>query len=250
MAYSQTDIDNIVDEIVNQYNGQTVTYFGSFTGDSIAPVAYYVDKLRGTSPPPPMANNRADGWGIDFPNALASIFIHEVYRAGKNYPKGTILIWDTPHIAIVLTSSDSNIVEVFEQTPEPEQTACGIRERIVNGQRRTCIYALVPIVAVPETLVQPETEHYTVPVVPPYKAPMGALQVPVKEQRVYIRNTVLKFSAYTKAIKHEDAIGTYPAGNYYIYRQTGGMMNITKVQGTIGFWINPADNREYGSIKS
>src|ERR1700741_433497 len=116
MSYSQSQINSIVDEIVSQYEGQRITYFGSFAGDSVAPVAHYIDKIRGTSPPPPMANDRADDWGINFPNALAPFFYHEIYRTDKHYPKGTILIWDTPHIAITIKSDGTNIVKVFEQS--------------------------------------------------------------------------------------------------------------------------------------
>lgn len=35
---------------------------------------------------------------------------------------------------------------------------------------------------------------------------------------------------------------SYPAGEYYIYREYNGMLNITKKAGSAGGWINPADN--------
>src|SRR5882757_8354698 len=111
----QTDIDNVINSITNEFTGRSISYHGSYPNECSVPVAYYVDRLRGTSPVPSMANNRADGWGVAFPQALAPHFTHERFQVGKQYPRGTILMWNSPHIAIVLHSDGSNNVQVFEQ---------------------------------------------------------------------------------------------------------------------------------------
>ena len=40
---------------------------------------------------------------------------------------------------------------------------------------------------------------------------------------------------------------TVPAGTYFVYNQSAGMVNISRVQGVPGWWINPADNT--GSVQ-
>lgn len=226
MAYSQLDISNILDEMVRQYRGQVITYFGSFPGESIVPVAYYVDKLRGTSPIPSLVNNRADDWGTNFPSTLAPLFTHEAYQTDKKYPKGTILTWDTPHIAIVIYSDGTNTIKVFEQNANPDGSGCHIKDRIVNGNRQTCSYALVPIVSV----------------VPPHLLPKGAIRLPMKNKKYYVCKSIFGFSAYSNAVQHKDATGAVAQGNYYIFRETSGMLNLTKLKGYAGYWINPEDN--------
>jgi len=239
MTYSRSDISNIVDEIVEQYRGQRISYFGSFLGDARVPVLYYVDKLRDTSPAPAMYNNRLDGWGIEFPIGLMSLFTHEEYQTDKAYPKGTILIWNTPHIAIVVSSDGTNTVKVLEQNAELDGKPCGVRDRTVNGQRRICTYALVPIFSdqepIRQIVIRPAPSPH------PYKPPMAPLKLPVKERKIYIRNPVPGFSAYTRATKHDGSIAMVPTGNYYIYRELGGMLNIHKDRNTPGYWIDPAD---------
>lgn len=47
----------------------------------------------------------------------------------------------------------------------------------------------------------------------------------------------------SNAKNRKSAVGTYSAGTYYIYKESGGMINITKKKGSPGGWINPADNK-------
>ena len=44
------------------------------------------------------------------------------------------------------------------------------------------------------------------------------------------------------ASKMINSVTSYPAGNYYIYKIYNGMLNITKIQGNPGIWINPSQN--------
>ena len=241
MAYSQSDIGKIVDGIVNQYNGQRISYFGSFPGASRVPIAYYIDELRGTSPAPPMANDRADGWGTDFPVALAALFRHEVCKKNLSYPKGTILMWDTPHTAIVLYSEGGPTARVFEQGAELGNSPCIVRSRTISD----CTYALIPIVkniTMPKKVTFGPVNIPAATVIARYNAPKGGLKLPVKEEKIYIRTTILGFSSYTTAAQHKNAVSTVSSGNYYVYRQTDGMLNICKEPRTPGYWINPTDN--------
>lgn len=52
-------------------------------------------------------------------------------------------------------------------------------------------------------------------------------------------------SVYTNAndAKYRtNSAGVYDAGQYYIYKSYGGMLNISRTSGTAGAWINPEDN--------
>lgn len=242
----QADIDNIVNQIVNDYTGRSIAYFGSYPNECSVPVAYYVDKLRGTSPVPGMANNRADGWGVSFPNALSPHFVHETYQPGRVYPRGTILMWNSPHIAIVLHSDGSNNVQVFEQNADPNGSVCGTKNRIINNAYHTCTYALIPIISVPPSppIPAPIAPPVVTPVVvpDPPNPPSGALPVPIPITRYSVVKTILAFLAYTKAASHEDANTTLSEGSYYLCKETGGMLLLKKSMDGIGYWINPADN--------
>lgn len=41
------------------------------------------------------------------------------------------------------------------------------------------------------------------------------------------------------AKNQNNSVGSYPAGTYYIYKKSDGMINITKTKGKAGAWINP-----------
>lgn len=141
---TQTAINNAVNSVVNQYTGLTIAYPGVDLGQCPAPVCYYLRELG--CPIPAMAHNRADGWGVSFPGELTPFFMHEVFQPGKPYPKGTILMWNSPHIAIVLSSDGSNNAEVFEQNADPDGAPCHSISRAVTNGFHTCTYALIPIV--------------------------------------------------------------------------------------------------------
>lgn len=146
---TQNDVNNAVNQVVNQLTASTPKAFpnGTYMGECTVPIVWYLDALN--IPVPAMANDRADGWGTDFPATLAPYFTHEAYQAGNAYPEGTVLMWNSPHIAIVVSSDGSNSVKVFEQNADPDGAPCQIANRVVNNQYHTCTYALVPIVSAP-----------------------------------------------------------------------------------------------------
>lgn len=63
------------------------------------------------------------------------------------------------------------------------------------------------------------------------------------EGSVYELNSTVK-GYYTSedASDKKDAVTEYKSGDYYIYKEAGGMLNISRVKGEPGAWINPKDN--------
>lgn len=149
MAYLQSDIDNIVNGIVNRFTGQRIAFpNGNYPGECTAPIVWYLTNMG--APIPYMYGDRADGWGVQFPVELAPYFRHEAFQPGKAYPRGTILMWNSPHIAIVLADSGGdNGVLCFEQNADPDGAPCGIHNRTLNTSTRTCTYAIIPIIEEP-----------------------------------------------------------------------------------------------------
>jgi hypothetical protein len=135
----------VLNELVTQYNNRSISYRGAYPNECIAPVCHYVERLTSLTDLPEMNGAQADGWGVAFPEALAPYFKHQAYQPGVSYPAGTLLIWNTPHIAIVIESDGSDTVTVFEQNADPDGSACGIKQRPVNTDYYSCTFALIPI---------------------------------------------------------------------------------------------------------
>lgn len=153
------DISNAVNAVINAYpNGSRIGFSGVEVGQCPAPTYEYLARLG--APIVPMANARADGWGTNFPSELAPYFDHEAFQLGKQYPEGTIYMWNSPHIAFLVAPSDgSNTVKVFEQNADPDGAGCQVFNRTLNTSTHTCTYVLVPITDAPAPVV---------PVGPPY----------------------------------------------------------------------------------
>jgi len=109
-----------------------------------------------------MANNRADGWGTIPPAELRPYFTFETYQAGKAYPYGSIMMWNSPpdsHIAIVLHCDGSNWIQVFEQNADPTGSVCGTKNREVNNIYHKANYVMVPIVQAPAPPTPPVPKY-------------------------------------------------------------------------------------------
>lgn len=65
---------------------------------------------------------------------------------------------------------------------------------------------------------------------------------------VYSNITVYMNASDADAGKND--VGTYAAGEYYIYKNFAGMINITKHENVPGAWINPLDNKDNAPIAS
>lgn len=220
------DVANAVNQIVNKYTGQTIAMpNGTYKGQCSVPAVEYVMALTGLpfTSIPPMAGDSAEGWGLSFPQALASYFTHEPYQAGKAYPKGTLLIWNSPHIAIVLSPPTSNTVDVFEQDADPNGSPCHSATRTINMSTHNCVYALVPITTA--TVSTPSTPST------------------VSASGNYVLNKgVPGYREASQAAAHADQADTVQPNVYSIFNEAGGMINVTSKAGEAGSWINPADN--------
>ena len=50
------------------------------------------------------------------------------------------------------------------------------------------------------------------------------------------------YKTANNAKNRKDYVGYYATGKYYVFNESGGMINITKKAGVAGGWINPEDN--------
>lgn len=150
--------------IINNVKGR-VGFPGTneYEGECTAPIVWLFDHVG--IPVPSMANDRADGWGTNFPAELAPFFSHEAFQAGRSYPEGTILMWNSPHIAVVISSDGSNTVKVLEQNADPDGAPVQVANRVINNSFHEANFALVP------TMTNPAPEP----------APAPAPAVPVNE---------------------------------------------------------------------
>ncbi|MDO4813717.1 MAG: M23 family metallopeptidase [Gemella sp.] len=65
-----------------------------------------------------------------------------------------------------------------------------------------------------------------------------------KQTNAYTLNNDVK--VYNNAVAAKSQKGsksTYKSGNYFIFKEFNGMLNISRVSGRAGAWINPADNK-------
>lgn len=237
---TQADIHTIVDEIVRIYDTQLIAFpNGNYRGQCSVVVAYYVERLTGEVAPH-MANDRADGWGTNFPAELGFSFRHERYQPGKAYPKGTILIWNSPHIAIVLSSNGGATVAVFEQNADPDGSPCHSAIRTVNNQFHTCTFALLPIVNDPIPIVSP-APIIPLPPPPPPAPPFAPVAAPSTD-KYGVLVAVPGYTTSNQAANRLNSSTTVSNGLYFVYNRAHGMLNVTRDPRYPGSWINPADN--------
>jgi len=62
--------------------------------------------------------------------------------------------------------------------------------------------------------------------------------VPESGNTVKLTSETEKYSNAADAKAKTGSLGTYPAGTYYVYKVSGGMVNVTKTPGIPGAWIN------------
>lgn len=234
---TQQQVTDAVNSIVNTYTGKAESYLGMDQGQCTVPVKYYVNALAGGTVAPSTGDDRADGYYTNFPEPLGNYFAKQAYQAGIAYPKGTILIWNSPHCAIVLSSDGSNTVEVFEQNADPDGSPCHSASRTVNEAAHTCIGALVPLItATPPPAAAPE------PAPTPAKLPEGALNADSPPYKPIVKD-IPGYTNATNAANHTNPADTVKAGsNYFLFTTKYGMDNVTLISGEAGSWINPSDN--------
>lgn len=159
---TQQQVNNAVDAIVSK-NGQNKTRIGApgvEVGQCPAPVVELVLSLG--APAPSMFGDRADGWGVEFPASLAPFLTHEAFQPGKVYPKGTILMFNSPHICMVLDSTGGNTASVYEQNADPDGSPCHTATRTLNASTHKATWALIWNVTSPVSPVPQPTTNKTV----------------------------------------------------------------------------------------
>ena len=160
----QTQVNKAVDATVAALNGKRVAMpNGAYMGECTAPVTRYLVNL-GCPWNLAMYGDRADGWGVSFPSPLAPYFTHEAFKPGKKYPKGSIIMWNSPHIAVATANTDgSSHAQVFEQNADPDGSPCKTFNRELSNGYRTATYVLIPKVDVPKPAAPvPAAVYYTV----------------------------------------------------------------------------------------
>jgi hypothetical protein len=150
----QVDIDTALNQVINDFTGKRIAMpNGQYQGECTAPITWYLQYL-GLPWNLPMHNVRADGWGVVHPPQLTPFFNFEDFQPGKAYPRGSILMWDSPHIAIVHSDAGGdNAVTCFEQNADPDGSPCGLHIRQLNTASHHATYAMVPIVEVGPPMV-------------------------------------------------------------------------------------------------
>jgi hypothetical protein len=227
MSKTQTEIDNIVDSTLAPLAGVKLEWpGGKLRGECTVPVQrYYVPAITGQAAPY-MANDRADGWGVAPPASLLPFFDIQRFEAGRAYPKGTIMMWDSPHIAVLAENYDGGTYGTFwEQNADPEGSPFGRHVRGINISHHAN-YVAIPKVSVPAPAPTPTPQ-------PVQAAPAAGYHLVVE---------VAGYLTSNGAANHIDPHGTVPAGDYVVFNEAHGMVNISRVSGQPGWWINPSDN--------
>lgn len=145
---TQAEIDAAAQAVIKEYEGEFCDAGGDTNKQCTAPVIKFLQKLG--IPVPPMANDRADGWGTKFPAELAPHFTHEAFRVGTKYPEGTVMMFNSPHICFAAAETNgSNTAEVFEQNADPDGSKCHTFNRVLANEYHEATYVLIPKVAAP-----------------------------------------------------------------------------------------------------
>jgi hypothetical protein len=198
------------------------------------------------------------------------VTLNEWFKAHGAFIDGDLLAWTSitqfapeMHVASPVTdspmpSSDNAIVQFHYQSVQHPWLAngqpnmidhyCAV-DRIENGQ--------LFIVDSWDGLVKGPTAYeatYHKPVcwvtyqksAPAPAAPPTPPAAPVVAPNLSDTYAVLKpldgFINASFAAAHQQSNSTVPPGKYYVYRRYTGMVNITRIAGQPGWWINPEDN--------
>lgn len=67
---------------------------------------------------------------------------------------------------------------------------------------------------------------------------------PKVNDKIEVFQTIAVYMNAADAAKGVNSVGTYPAGEYFVYRNYSGMVNVTRFADVPGAWINPGDNKD------
>lgn len=110
-----------IEEFYTKYNNKTWGYpTGSYVGECLSLVKWYIKECFGIDPPP-SGSNSAYGYWSNFPSPLGTLFEKVVNTPTAIPPLGSIPIWDTTvgngsgHIDIVLEDATTTHFTGFDQ---------------------------------------------------------------------------------------------------------------------------------------
>lgn len=106
------------------------------------------------------------------------------------------------------------------------------------------MYNISKVVGVPGAWINPGTvtnpqPTTTTPISTTPTTTTAVTKAPVVGGEYKISTSVKIYGTADDALNKVSSIGSYSAGNYYIYKSFNGMLNISKTPGVPGAWMNP-----------
>lgn len=161
----QSQIDDLLQQLIGQYAGQRVDYYG-FAGECLSLGKRWFDvvsngHLNGPMMAPPAAAWGSDWWAIP-PEAISSLFDKVAYDPNASYPAGSIGVNTATHHVFILINNNPGhpTATVFEQNADPDGSAAHSAQRL-----KSMIDGVLVIKAATPALPDPYTAHwYAAPV--------------------------------------------------------------------------------------
>lgn len=156
------------------------------------------------------------------------------------YPAG----WEgsaVGHVALVAAGTTSSTLVVFEANDRIGGGNGAARLHAFNyntGLTNAQVAAGWPKFIVPKVLEQAPAA----PVAP--AAPAAPAPVATSAEGMYaVVAAVPGYTSSSNAANRLNPASTVQPGNYHVFNQANGMVNVTSTPGTPGSWVNPADNK-------
>lgn len=77
---------------------------------------------------------------------------------------------------------------------------------------------------------------------PPASLPAAPASAPSLDDMYPVIKEIPGYPTSGTAAAHTGSNSTVPAGNYHVFNRFNGMVNVTRILGQPGWWINPTDN--------
>lgn len=142
MAYTQAQINDLLNQTMNRYNGQKPDYWG-YPGECLSYGKRWLDVLKngrldGPMQAPSAANGFGSGYWITPPALVQELFIKQDYDPNASYPAGSLFVrTDTGHIGIMLDNQPGQSTAlVSEQNADPDGSPVHLFQRLksrING---------------------------------------------------------------------------------------------------------------------
>lgn len=155
-------------------------------------------------------------------------------NASKSYSKGTYYVYKQHNGMINISKTPGKAgAWINPATNKPVTQSVENKTTVTNVKTNTT----KPV----QTVQTPQAETNTTRQVPKQE---------VSTNTYTLNNSVKTYSNAAAAKTQRGAKSTYSSGNYYIFKEYNGMMNITKVRGRVGAWINPSENKVVRAVNT